>query len=265
MKDDITRRATVHTESRIALQSLKNTKKSQLSHWKNQEDCNSTGEKQPDNHIHLGKSPFRNLWERVSRQTSEGCRRKRWYIHQRNPQKWNSTRREKSEHRQVAKPMGSHYERVNNETVHPSHQGHTDQQDQTNTKLQGNSNSSRQNQGIPAPFQNNRASRMPLQCREPNGGSPTIWLHQNTGEREKLTSNISNQDKGPVNKCNIVKNTQKTFYSVRRSNRFWETMNLLTPLTTKKNIQILPQVLIHLHTKTECKSHTISQFTNMEY
>jgi hypothetical protein len=67
-----------------------------------------------------------------------------------------------------------HYERVKNETDFLSHQGQTGQQNQTNTKFYGDNNSSRQNQRIPAPFQNGRATRMSLRGREPNGGSPTI-------------------------------------------------------------------------------------------
>ena len=42
-------------------------------------------------------------------------------------------------------------------------------------------------------------------------------------------------------------------------------MNSLTGLTNEKNIQILPQVLIYLHTKTGCKSHRNSGFKNMQH
>jgi ribonuclease HI len=50
---NIPRTAAVHTDSRITLQSLKITKKSQLPHRRNQEENNSTRETQLDNHIHL--------------------------------------------------------------------------------------------------------------------------------------------------------------------------------------------------------------------
>ena len=42
-------------------------------------------------------------------------------------------------------------------------------------------------------------------------------------------------------------------------------MNPLTSLTTEKNIQILPQAVIYLHTNIVCKSHTNSQLTNMKH
>jgi ribonuclease HI len=53
INDNIPRTETVHTDSRITLQSLKNTKKSQIPHRRNQEDSNSTRETQLDNNIHL--------------------------------------------------------------------------------------------------------------------------------------------------------------------------------------------------------------------
>jgi hypothetical protein len=87
-------------------------------------------------------------------QASKGSCQKNDISFNRTPKKLNSITRERPEHRQVANPMGSHYKRANNETILPNHQGQTDHQNQTNTSFHGNSNSSRQNQGITAPFQN---------------------------------------------------------------------------------------------------------------
>jgi ribonuclease HI len=69
---NIPRIATVHTDGRITLQSLKNTKKSQIPDTKNKEDRNRTRETQLDNHFHLDKSPRRKLRERAGRQASKG-------------------------------------------------------------------------------------------------------------------------------------------------------------------------------------------------
>ena len=93
---------------------------------------------------------------------------------------------------------------LNNETILPNHQGQNDYQNQINTKLYGNSNSSRQNQGIPTTFQINRVSIMPLRRREPNCGSPTLLLRQTREEKEKLITDVSSQDKWPVNKRDLV-------------------------------------------------------------
>ena len=176
------------------------------------------------------------MW--VSRETSEGSRRKSWHVLQQNPQKWKSTSSERSEYRQEAKPMGSNYKRVNNETVLTNRQGQTDQQNHSSTKLHGSSNSSRQNQGIPAPFQNNRVSRLPLRGREPNGEPPTVWLHQTTeGKRETYKQHIKSRQVAGEWMWSMEK-THKAFYLVRRLNRFWETMIPLTCLTTEKYVRM---------------------------
>ena len=55
-------------------------------------------------------------------------------------------------------------------------------------------------------------------------------------ERVKLISNISNQDKWPVNKRDLVKKkkTHETFKSVRKFNIFRETMNSQAHFLTKR-------------------------------
>jgi len=63
INDNIPRTATVHTDSRITLQSLKNKKKTQLPYRRNQEESFCTGETQLDNNIHLVKGSHRNLLE----------------------------------------------------------------------------------------------------------------------------------------------------------------------------------------------------------
>ena len=116
--------------------------------------------------------------------------------------------------------MGSHYKRVNNETALPNHQGEADQQNQTNTKLHGNSNSSRKNEGYLHRFKIIESPDFPC-----GGGNQTVdhVLYDCTKlqrEREKLTSNISNQDKWPVNKCDLVKKHIKYFIQFADSINF---------------------------------------------
>jgi hypothetical protein len=84
-------------------------------------------------------------------------------------------------------------------------------------------------------------------------------------EREKLISNISKQDKWPVNKSDLVKKHIKYFIQFAESIDFEKNIKKTNLFKTEKNIQILLQVLIFLHIKTECKSHTNSQTTNMEH
>jgi hypothetical protein len=61
ISDNIARTATVHTDSRIALQSLKNTKNHNYLIEEVRKKAFAL-----ENNIHLDKGSRRNLWERVS-------------------------------------------------------------------------------------------------------------------------------------------------------------------------------------------------------
>jgi len=61
---------------------------------------------------------------------------------------------------------------------------------------------------------------MPLRRREPNCGSPTVRLHQTTGGESETLSNISNQDKWPVNKRDLVNKHIKHFNQFANSTDF---------------------------------------------
>jgi len=105
----------------------------------------------------------------------------------------------------VTNEIVQNYKRFNNKTILPNHQGHTDHQNQINTKLQDYGNSSGQNQGIIERIQNNSLQNVHVKA------GTKLWTTYRMSatnfrriERGKLISNEFKQGNWPVNKSDLV-------------------------------------------------------------
>jgi predicted secreted Zn-dependent protease len=142
MNDDIPRIATVHTDGRITLQSLKNTKIHKYLIEKIRKTAIPLEKRNWTNYFTCIKVHSENYGNELADKLAKESARNDDISFNRIP-KNEMVPQVRDQHCQVAKPMKSHYKMASNETIFPNHQGQTDHQNQFNAKLHGSTNSSR--------------------------------------------------------------------------------------------------------------------------
>ena len=206
INDNIPRSATVHTDSRITLQSLQNKnnhnylieeiRKLAITLGKNNWTINFTWIK-----AHIG----------ISRQVSKGSQQKRPHLLQKNSQNWNNTSTEGTEHRQVAKPMVSHNKRQVTEDFFPIIKDRLTKKIKLTPKFTAIVTAHGKTKAYLHHFKIIESPDCP--CK---GGEQTVEhllydCNKLKRDRDELIRNISNQDKWPVNKSALVNKHTKHF------------------------------------------------------